>query len=79
VAGFGGRMSAMRDLGFHQVLEPAEVRGDEPLKLAQQAQGQPERAAGSGPRAMIARASSAGIGGPSTGWPVWPAMLFMAA
>ncbi len=31
------------------------------------------------PRAMIARASCSGIGGPSTGCPVWPATLFMAA
>jgi len=31
------------------------------------------------PRAMMARASSSGIGGPSTGCPVWPATLFMAA
>ena len=40
----------MRDLGFHQVLEPAEVGGDELLELAaQQARGQPERAAGGSP------------------------------
>ena len=31
------------------------------------------------PRAMIARASCSGIGGPSTGWPVSPATPFMAA
>ena len=45
-----GRMSALRDLGFYQVLEPVEVGGDEPLRpAAQQAGGQPERAAGRGP------------------------------
>ena len=36
-----GRMSALRDLGFYQVLEPVEVGGDEPLRpAAQQAGGQ---------------------------------------
>jgi hypothetical protein len=45
-----GRMSAWRDLGFYQVLEPVEVGGDALLKpAAQQAGGQPERAAGRGP------------------------------
>jgi hypothetical protein len=35
-------VSALRDLGFFQVLEPAEVEGDEAQKLAaQQALGQP--------------------------------------
>jgi len=47
VAGAFGRMSAWRDLGFHQIFEPAEVGGDEPLELAaQQARDQPEQAAG---------------------------------
>jgi hypothetical protein len=35
-------VSALRDLGFYQVLEPVEVGGDEAQKLAaQQARGQP--------------------------------------
>jgi hypothetical protein len=69
----------VRGLGFHQVLEPAEVGGDELLKLAaQQPRDQPERAAGvaridwvrilAAP-SPVRRYSSWKRTGPATPWP----------
>ena len=61
------------------VRERAIQDAAELVQVAYHEVASPSRVVIQWPRAMIARASSSDIGGPSTGWPVWPAMSFIAA